>query len=290
MIEDTLIAAGRIGDALHRPECVLSTPDSTLIVSDSRGGVTQIATDGRCTHRPCPGGTTNGVALHRDGSLILAGIDTGTVHMLLPDGTAQLLLDKVDGEPLGAVNFVHFDPMGGLWITVSTRCVPRSRAIEAAIPDGYLLKLSPSGPRLMATGLCFANEIRFDTELHFVYLAESARGRVLQFPMLPDGTLGEARPFGPDPLFEGAIVDGLAFDIEGGLWVTEVTRNAIYRIDRNGTAHCLFEDPQATLLDFPASIAFGGADRRTVFVGSIRMDHILQFRSAIAGAPMWHHH
>jgi sugar lactone lactonase YvrE len=290
VIENTLVAAGRIGEALQRPECVLAAPDGALVVSDGRGGVTQIAIDGRAIHRPCPGGATNGVALHRDGSLILAGIDTGAIHMLKPDGAATLLLDRFDGKPLGAVNFVHFDPTGSLWITVSTRTVPRSLAIKTAIPDGYLLKLTPSGPRLMATGLCFANEIRFDADMHFVYLAESARGRVLRFPMRPDGALGEPRSFGPDPLFDGAIVDGLAFDVEGGLWVTEVTRNAIYRIDRNGTTRCLFEDPQATLLDFPASIAFGGADRRTVFVGSIRMDHILQFRSDVAGAPMWRHY
>jgi sugar lactone lactonase YvrE len=287
-MENTLVAVGRIGEGLRRPECVLTAPDGALVVSDGRGGVTQIAIDGRAIHRPCPGGATNGLALHRDGSLILAGIDSGTVHMLKPDGAATLLLDRIEGKPLGAVNFVHFDPTGSLWITVSTRTVPRSLAIETAIPDGYLLKLTPSGPQLMATGLCFANEIRFDADMQNVYLAESARGRVLRFPIRPDGALREPRPFGPDPLFGGAIVDGLAFDVEGGLWVTEVTRNAIYRIDRNGTARCLFEDPQARLLDFPASIAFGGADHRTVFVGSIRMDHILQFRSEVAGALMWH--
>jgi gluconolactonase len=286
VIANTFTPAGRIGEALQRPECVLVAPDGSLVASDGRGGVTQIASDGRCTHRPCPGGATNGVAQDRDGSLILAGIDTGEVHLLRPDGSARLLLDSFDGQPLGAVNFVHFDPRGGLWITVSTRTVPRSLAIKTAIPDGYLLKLTPSGPRLMATGLCFANEIRFDADMQSVYLAESARGRVVRFPMRPDGSLGEAQPFGPDPLFDGAIVDGLAFDVEGGLWVTEVTRNAIFRIDRNGTAQCLFEDPQARLVDFPASLAFGGADRRTVFVGSIRMDHIKQFRSAVAGAPM----
>lgn len=286
----TLTLIGRIGESLQRPECVLTAADGTLVVSDNRGGVTQIATDGRQTYRPCPGGATNGLAQDRDGGLILAGINTGTVHQLRPDGTASLLLDAFEGEKLGAVNFAHFDPMGGLWITVSTRTVPRSLAIDAPIPDGYILKLTPSGPRLMATGLCFANEIRFDPAMQFAYLAESALGRVRKFPVLPDGTLGPAGPFGPDPLFPGAVVDGLAFDAEGDLWVTEVTRNMIYRIDRDGSACCLFEDPEASRLDFPASIAFGGADRKSVFVGSIRMDHLLHFRSSVAGAPMWHHY
>jgi sugar lactone lactonase YvrE len=289
-MESAFTLIGRVGEALRRPECVLAMPDDTLVVSDSRGGVTQISPDGSCIHRPCPGGTTNGLAQDHDGSLILAGIDTGTVHKLRPDGTVSLLLDQYEGETLGAVNFVHFDPAGELWITISTRTVPRSRAINTPIPDGYLLKLTASGPRLMASGICFANEIRFDTGMQYAYLAESGRGRVLRFALQPDGTLGASRPFGPDPLFPGAVVDGLAFDTEGGLWVTEVTRNAIYRIDRDGTAHCLFEDPEGKLIDFPASIAFGGLDRKSVFVGSIRMNHVLHFRSVVAGAPMWHHH
>ena len=230
------------------------------------------------------------MAQHRDGTLILAGIDSGTVHGLLPDGRSVLLLDHFKGAPLGAVNFVHVDPRGETWVTVSTRTVPRSRAIDAPIPDGYVLKLDVAGPRLMAQGLCFANELRFDPAMRFAYLAESARGRILRMPIASDGSLGPATPFGPDPLFPGAIVDGLAWDATGGLWVTEVTRNAIYRIDADGMADCLFEDPDAQLLDFPASIAFGGKDQRTLYVGSIRMDHVLQLRSPIAGAPMWHHH
>ncbi len=285
----TLTLVGRVGRSLQRPECVLTVPDGTLVVSDHRGGVTEISADGRQTHRPCPGGPTNGLALDRDGALILAGIDTGTVHILRPDGTASLLLDSYEGKTPGAVNFAHFDPEGSLWITVSTRTVPRSQAIETPIPDGYILKLGRGATHLMAAGFCFANEIRFDPEMQFAYLAESARGRVVRLPVRPDGTLGPPHAFGPDPLFPGAIVDGLALDEAGGLWVTEVTRNMIYRIDPDGSARCLFADPEAVQLNFPASIAFGGADRKDVFVGSIRMDHLLQFRSSVAGAPMWHY-
>lgn len=284
-----LEAVGRIGRDLHRPECVLVAADDTLFVSDARGGVTRIDPSGDGVHLPCAGGTTNGIAQRRDGTLILAGIDSGTVHELYPDGRTALLLDRFEDAPLGAVNFVHVDPRGEAWVTVSTRTIPRSRAIEAPIPDGYILKLGSSGPYLMADGLCFANELRFDPAMRYAYLAESARGRIVRMAVCGDRALGPAIPFGPDPLFPGAIVDGLAWDLEGGLWVTEVTRNAIYRIDRDGNAQCLFEDPAAVLLDFPASIAFGGPDRRTLYVGSIWMDHLLVFSSPVPGAPMFHH-
>ena len=284
-----LVPLGRIGTALHRPECVLVGSKGDLIVSDSRGGVTRVGADGSCAHVPAPGGTTNGVAQDRDGTLYLAGIDSGTVHALAPDGSARLEFAQVGGHDLGAANFVHFDPHGDLWLTVSTRTVPRSRAIEQPIPDGYVAKRTSTGLKIMASGLCFANELRFDPAMQHVYLAESRRGRVVRMRVLDSGELGPAEPFGPDQLFEGAIVDGLAFDVEGGLWVTEVTRNGIHRIDPRGKIQCLFEDPAATVLNFPASIAFGGDDRKTVFIGSIRLDHLVTMRSSVAGAPMWHH-
>ncbi|EIZ78333.1 smp-30 gluconolaconase lre domain protein [Novosphingobium sp. Rr 2-17] len=286
---DRLEPIGRIGSGLRRPECVLVSRNDEVFVSDARGGVSRLEANGTSVHLPCPGGTTNGVAQDRDGSLILAGIDTGQVHRLHPDGYATLVIERFEGAPLGAANFVHFDPEGGLWITVSTRTQPRSRAIAAPIPDGYVLKQTRDGFKLMAQGLCFANEIRFAPDMSSAYLAESARGRVLRMAVLADGSLGPPAPFGPDPLFPGAVVDGLAFDVEGGLWVTEVTRNAIYRIDADGQAQCWFEDPKAEVMDFPASLAFAGPDRRTVLVGSIRMDCLIEFRSPVAGAAMWHH-
>ena len=289
----SLIPGGPVGTSLQRPECVVVTGQGELkgdlVVSDSRGGVTRIRADGTCSYVPCPGGTTNGIAQGRDGTLYLAGIDSGTVHALHPDGSARLIIATFAGHDLGAVNFVTFDPRGGLWITVSTRTMPRSRAIEQPIPDGYILKLDPAGPRLMADGLCFANELRFDAAMRFAYLAESRRGRIVRMNVKANGDLGPIEPFGPDPLFEGAIVDGLAFDADGGLWVTEVTRNGIHRIDPDGHAVCLFEDPQGTFMDFPASVAFGGPDRKTVIVGSIRMDRLVTFQSSVAGAPMWHY-
>lgn len=284
----SLTLAGYVGDGLKRPECVLVERAGGLVVSDMRGGVTRIGLEGTCRHFPCPGGTSNGIAMDRDGTLYLAGIDSGTIHAMQADGTARLLLDAFDGKALGAVNFVHFDPVGGLWVTISTRTQPRSRAIDEPIPDGYILKLASTGPQLMSSGHCFANELRFDPAMRFAYLAESRMGRVVRMPVTPGAVLGPPEAFGPDPLFNGAIVDGLAFDSEGGLWVTEITRNGIHRIDSDGQIMCLFEDPEAKVIDFPASIAFGGPDRKTVFVGSIRMDRVLSLRSPIAGSPMWH--
>ncbi|MDR3512744.1 MAG: SMP-30/gluconolactonase/LRE family protein [Caulobacteraceae bacterium] len=277
-----------IGHDLSRPECVLAQPDGALWISDNRGGVTRRTPDGAQTILGAIQGTPNGLAMEASGALLVAEIEHGGVHRLFADGRHEPILTSLSGERLGAVNFIHIDMKGAVWVTVSTRTLPRIEAINRPIADGYILKLESSGPRVVASGLCFPNELRID-ELHqYAYLAESARGRIVRMRLLPDGGLGPPEAFGPAPLFEGAIVDGVAFDAAGGLWVTEVKRNGLYRITPDGRCQRLFEDPTGTILLFPASVAFGGPDLRTVFIGSILAKRLATFRSPIPGAPLSH--
>ena len=277
-----------VGKDLSRPECVVAERDGTLWISDNRGGVTRRDPESIQTRIGQIPGTPNGIALEKSGALLVAEIDRGILYRLYRDGQHETILDNFQGRPLGAVNFVHVDAHGIIWITVSTRTAPRSEAIIRPIPDGYILRLEGGRTQLVAEGLCFPNEIRFDAAYRYAYVAESARGRIARLPLLDDGRLGAAEPFGPDPLFEGAIVDGIAFDALGGLWVTEVTRNGLFRLSPDGRCRCLIEDAAGHKLDFPASICFGGPDLRTAYLGSIRARQLVSFRSPVAGAPLAH--
>jgi len=277
-----------VGHDLSRPECIVAEPDGTLWISDDRGGVTRLDPSGTQTivgHIP---GTPNGIALEPSGQLLIADIGAGAVHRLARSGEHHTIFDRLAGEPLGSVNFVYFDQRGVLWITVSTRTRPRSVAIKRPIPDGYVLRVDEGQPRVVASGLCFPNELRVDEQYRHVYVAESAHGRVIRMPLRADGELGPPEPFGPAPLFDGAIVDGITFDAMGGLWVTEVTRNGIHRFSSNGDCRCLLEDPAGKTLLFPASVTFAGPDLRTVFVGSIRATRLATFCSPVPGAKLAH--
>lgn len=282
---DELFVTGR---DLRRPECVLVQSDGVLWTSDDRGGVTRLDRDGAQTTIGNIAGTPNGLALDVNGDLLVCEIEHGGFYRLSPDGRSQAVLTNLHGQRLGAVNFVCPDPDGGYWITVSTRTLPRIEAIRRPLGDGYILRLDSTGARIVATGLCFPNELRLDANGRFAYLAESALGRVVRMRVQPNGGLGSPEPFGPQPLFEGAIVDGLAFDVLGGLWVTEVARNGLYRLAPDGACQRLIEDPSGAKLNFPSSIAFGGEDLKTAYIGSIKADHLVAFRSPVAGLPLLH--
>jgi sugar lactone lactonase YvrE len=277
------------GAGLSRPECVLAERDGTLWVSDDRGGVTRIDAGGRQSVIGSIAGLPNGLALERGGSLLIANIEDGKVYRLRRDGSHEIVLDGFAGRPLGSVNFVYRDPGADrIWITVSTRTVPRGEAVRNAIPDGYILVLEQGRARLAAEGFCFTNEVRIDRAGRHLYVAETGLGRVVRLPLGADGGLGAPEIFGPQTLFPGARVDGLAFDALGNLWVTEITRNALFVIAPDGACRAVFEDPTAATVDFPASLAFAGPDLKTVYIGSTRMKRLGSFRAPVAGEPMAH--
>lgn len=280
--------AGTIGTGLSRPECVLAERDGTLWASDNRATACRISPDGTQQLFGKAGGTPNGLALDRDGTLYVADIERGLVLALDRNGTERVVLDQIDGHPLGAVNFPYFDETGNLWVTVSTTITPRSAAKETPVADGYIMRIGQSGLMIMAEGLFFTNEIRIDPSGLHLYTAETTAGRISRQPIQPDGTLGRREPFGRAPLFPGAIVDGIAFDSAGNLWVTELSRNAIFVLDPCGQEHLAFEDTTGEILQEPSSIAFGGHDLRTLYVGTLGMNHLVSFEAPVAGQPMWH--
>jgi gluconolactonase len=277
-----------VGTALNRPECIIAERDGTLWISDNRSALVRIAADGMQTSVGNIGGDPNGIAMERAGSLLIANIGDGKLYRLQRDGHHEVVLESVDGAPLGAINFVMVDEYDRIWITVSTRTVPRSEAIAKPRADGYVILIDGTGPRIVADGFHFTNEIRFDRAQTFAYVVETAIGRIVRLPVRSDLTLGPADVFGPPRLFEDALIDGITFDAAGNLWVTEITRNVLAVIEPDGTPHIVFEDPAGTVLHFPTSLTFGGPDLSIAYVGSLKMDHIGRFRSPIPGEPLPH--
>lgn len=270
-----------VGRGLSRPECIVAQRDGTLWVSDNRAALTRIDPGGRQTLVGTMSGTPNGFALEKDGSFLVANIEDGRLYRQFRDGRHEVVLDTWDGAPLGSANFVGRDDAGRMWLTVSTRTVPRANAVHANIPDGYLLCRENGVWRLAASGFCFTNEVRARGE--YLYVAETAKGRVVR--------LKENQPFkpyGPDPLFPGAKVDGITFDSAGNLWVTEITRHALIVISPDGSAHTVFEDPEAITLNLPTSITFAGLDLRTAIVGSLKMDRLAAFTAPFPGEQLPH--
>ncbi len=302
------------GHDLSRPESVLAEKDGTLWASDNRGGVTRIDPDGTQQTIGSIEGEPNGLAMDKDGNLLIADIHGGCIYRLYRDGRHEVILDEIDGQkPLGAANFVFVDSQDRLWISVSSRALPWFVAAAVPRPDGYIILVDDKGPRIVADGIYFPNEVRLNADESYLYVAETMGRRMLRYPVHEDGTLGAQEVFGPADLGFGAYVDGFAFDAEGNIWLTLILRNSLAIITPDGDYHVVFEDvnqpalenAQAKLdagaltpedmfacigptLQFPASVTFAGPDLRTVYLGSLAMPHLVKFESPVPGLPMRH--
>ena len=137
-----------VGSNLQRPECVLATRSGHLYTSDWRGGVAVTYPDGNSrllihneeTNCLKP----NGIALMHDGSLLVThlGDDTGGVFRLKGNGQLQPFLTEIEGVPLPPTNFVSQDFEGRIWVTVSTRQIPRHSAARPDFGDGFIILMS----------------------------------------------------------------------------------------------------------------------------------------------------
>jgi gluconolactonase len=319
-----------VGHDLQRPECILAERDGTLWSADARGGVMRIDPDGTQTlvaQTPDPhfdlsasavdsllsGTLPNGLAFASNGDFLISNFGTDRLERMTRDGKSRVLLDSIDGVPLGKVNFVLRDSRGRLWITVSTRINPWSEAICSNLADGSLVLLDGRGARVVADGFHFTNEIRLDAREEWIYVAETTAKRVTRLRLLPDGSLTDREVFGPPSLGKG-LVDGICFDAYGNLWATMIFADRLVAITPDGELLQLlddgnpngtdeFEDAFATGKPVPfdvlmrsggticpwlASVTFGGADLRTVYLGGLRSTSIPAFESPVAGLPMVH--
>lgn len=276
------------GSDLSRPECIVAEQDGTLWVSDNRGAMTRIAVDGRQQLLGAMGGKPNGMTMDGDGTFLMANIALRRFYRVSRVGEETIFLDSIEGMPVGAANFVERDRAGRLWMSVSSRLENHLEALDRDVPDGYVILLDEEGPKIVADRLLFTNEVRLDEEMRWLYMAETRGGRVSRAQLRSDGTLGPNEVFGPDPIFKGALIDGIRFDTAGNLWVTEITRNRLYVLTPDGSAHLVFEDPTGEILDHPSSLTFAGPDLKTVLVGGLGQSKLATFRAPFAGLPPAH--
>jgi sugar lactone lactonase YvrE len=317
-----------IGNGLQRPECILAEPDGSLWAADARGGVVHIRPDGSQQlitqltasdfanaksdlERFTKGTLPNGLAFAKNGDIIISNFGTDRLEIMTRGGETRVLVDEIDGEPIGKVNFVLRDSRDRLWITVSTRIKDWTKAISPRVKDGFVALYDQGKLRIVADGFAFTNEIRFDADEEWLYVVETCGPCITRLRAANDGTLTDRETFGPSD--HGAFIDGIAFDDYGNLWGTHVMTDRIFAITPEGELRVLLDDdnPAASralmeafakdavtpelmlacggkIAPWFASVTFGGVDLKNVYIGSLRGTTIPYFRSPVAGLPMVH--
>ncbi len=306
-----------VGSGFSRPESVQATLSGDVYAAHEHG-ISWLRPDGSTTLIASHGGPAdfkaNGIAILPGRSFLAASLgQDGGVWRIAPDGMTTPRVLEADGRRLPrATNFVCTDRQGRTWITVTTRCTPSDPIFQRGFADGFLVLADDRGARIAADGLAATNEAAIDAAGQWLYVNETFGRRLSRFAIRPDSSLGPKQvvtEFGT-----GNFPEGLAFDETGALWVTTVVGNRILRVDvETGAQQVVLDDAdEASVAEIEArfhagrfvaadlekgrqrklgnvsSMAFGGPDLKTVYLGSLFNNRIGRFRSPIAGAAPVH--
>lgn len=304
----------QIGAGLNRPECVVAGPDGSLYTGDWTVGIARIAPDGTTgpaveTDLIAQGFRPNGIAMTADGDFLFANMGrAGGVWQVGRRGEARPFATELAGEPIPRTNFVLVDG-DRAWITISSKG-RKHEHFTAEEDTGQILLVQDGTVTVAAEGLNWTNELRVSPNGRHLFVNETFACRTTRYDVGPDGSLSNPlRIAYPGDTFP----DGLAFDVEGALWVTSVISNRLIRVAPDLTWTVLFEDSdrdevkviasahangrltwdgisqsRGSRVSNLSSIAFGGPDLKMLYLGGLGIDAVQVLRSPVAGLPLDH--
>ena len=195
--------------------------------------VTKVTPDGKATTWAATG-APNGHKVLADGTHLICDASRHfLLHLDAAGNELQPAASESDGKPLRKPNDLTLDPSsGGVYFTD-----PASSDVEH--PDGTIHYLDSQGTcHTIAKGLAFPNGIVIRPGGKELLVGESKRNRILAFPVLEPGKLGEYRVLvdlpekGPGQIDNQP--DGIALDAEGNLFVAHYGMRQVEVISPEG--------------------------------------------------------
>ena len=212
-----------------------------------------------------PSNGTTGTAIDsKTSTLIATEAKTADVVRVFTDGGTSLIASAWDA---GTGDLKNFDAPNDLTMRKSDGTIYfTDPGFQNTAGTNHVFRIGPSGAvRAVDTcaDACQPNGIAISPKEDFLYVGFSYTGGqappvIKKFPINADGSLGAAATFVASP---GAQIDGMAIDDSGNLYVAYVTAVAVFA--PNGAKWGDIKLPGNVQ---PVNVAFGGADRKTLFI------------------------
>jgi len=178
-------------------------------------------------------GSPNGHKILADGThLICDASRHALLHLDAAGKELKPAATESDGRPLRGPNDLTLDPSGGVYFTDPAKS-------DESKPDGTIHYLDPQGVcHTIAKGLAFPNGIAIRPGGKELLVAESKHNRILAFPVLEPGKLGQPKVLLKLPEKGTGQIDnqpdGIALDAEGNLFVAHYGMRQVQVVSPKG--------------------------------------------------------
>jgi sugar lactone lactonase YvrE len=287
-MDGAAVALGRIALGIRGPEGVAVDRDGAIYGGGNDGIVRRISPDGELTPFATVGdGQLGGLAFDRDDNLFVCDGFNGRVMRVNRRGQVTVFAEWAGTTRLFVPNFPAFDPGGDLWVSNSFDR-PLSQldlAAEQATPRplGSLVRLAPNGRgEVVISDMYMPNGLAVDPAQEWLYVLQTTRQECVRV------RLGAA-----DPAVEpyggslGGGPDGMAFAVDGALFITIPDARRLMMLEPDGTLGTVASDPEGALMPFPTNCAFAGEDSDELVVATMNADHLVSGRVGRSGLALF---
>lgn len=220
-------------------------------------------------------GEPNGMKFLDADTLLITDYKNGLMRLDVRSGQVTPFLERRNSERFKGVNDLVFDAEGNLYFTDQGQSGLHD-------PSGRLYRLRPNGQLdLLLNNVPSPNGVALSPDGRVLYLAVTRGNCVWRVPLLPDGSVAKVSQFFTS--YGPSGPDGLAVDEEGKLLIANPGLGYVWVLNQRA-------EPVEVLRGVPGSsttnLAFGGADRSTLYVTDSTHGRILRATLAAPGLAL----
>ncbi|HTO50173.1 MAG TPA: SMP-30/gluconolactonase/LRE family protein [Burkholderiales bacterium] len=266
-------------------DCFLEGPSfdrqgNLYVVDIAYGRILRISPAGEWTVTAEYDGAPNGLKIHKDGTIYIADHKWGIMKMDPATGKVEPHCVRSGFDSFLGVNDLFFAANGDLYFT-------DQGASDLREPNGRVFRLRAAGKlELILGGLASPNGLVMTPDEKALLLAVTRANCIVRLPLAPDGSLGKVGLFIQLSGSAGGGPDGLAIDEAGNLAIAHAYMKTVWLFNTFGEPILRIRSCAGLAT---TNIAFGGPDRKTLYITESQTGSILRCPMPAAGKPMYSH-
>jgi gluconolactonase len=223
-------------------------------------------------------GEPSGLKIASDGTIFVTDHKQGLLTVDPKAGTIKVVTSRHNHEPFKGVGDLSFDSGGNLYFTDQGETGLHD-------PSGRLFRRGADGKlKLLLANIPSPNGLVPSKDERILLVAATRANAVWKIPIRHDDTLGRVANF--IQLSGGIGPDGLAMDEAGNVAVAHAGMGSIWLFDEIGRP---IAEVRSCRGKVTTNIAYGGSDRRTLYITEAETGSILVAQMDVPGRVMPSH-